>query len=126
MAEARVIGRPFQPGQSGNPGGRPKCEVDNVVLLARTFTRKAIYRLGDMLDDPRYAVPAAVALLDRGWGKPLQTVAAADADSPIVLHLLAARIAGMELLESQSTPAPAAADTKTTDVVDLNAPPPSE
>lgn len=125
MDVARAPNGTFQPGQSGNPGGKPKNGQD-VVHLARTFTRKAIYRLGDMLDDPRYAVPAAVALLDRGWGKPLQTVAAADADSPIILHLLAARVAGVALLEQQPAKPDETAQDTARDVVDLNAPPPKE
>jgi len=32
-SEKRVVGRPFQPGQSGNPGGRPKGSVSLTTVL---------------------------------------------------------------------------------------------
>ena len=61
----------FKAGRSGNPGGRPKAAVD-VQTLARAHTADAIRALVDALSSPRERVPAAVALLDRGWGKPIQ------------------------------------------------------
>lgn len=61
----------FKPGQSGNPGGRPKSHV---VAMARKHTQAAIDALVTALDNPRERVPAAVALLDRGWGRPSQPV----------------------------------------------------
>lgn len=63
----------FIKGKSGNPGGRPK--EDNVVKeLAREYTAEAVERLGFWLrsDNPKASVGAAVALLDRGYGKPHQ------------------------------------------------------
>lgn len=63
----------FQPGQSGNPGGRPK-ESNVVRELARAHTERAIAVLSLALDDPKLCVAAAQALLDRGWGKPAQGV----------------------------------------------------
>jgi hypothetical protein len=64
---------PFEKGKSGNPGGRPK-EENLVKELAREFTSEAIERLGFWLrsDNPKASVGAAVALLDRGYGKPHQ------------------------------------------------------
>ena len=63
----------YRKGQSGNPGGRPK-EVAEVRELARTHTEAAIARLAEWMasDDPRASVAASIALLDRGWGKPMQ------------------------------------------------------
>ena len=61
----------FAPGQSGNPGGRPKAE-HRVAELARSYTVEAIETLVDLMrrgKDERVRGTAAQALLDRGWGK---------------------------------------------------------
>ena len=61
----------FVRGKSGNPGGRPKAALD-VQALARQHTPAAIAALVAALKNERERVPAAQALLDRAWGKPLQ------------------------------------------------------
>ena len=68
----------FQKGQSGNPGGRPK-ESDEVKVLAREHGPKAIAKLAEWMesDNPKASVSAAQALLDRGYGKPVQAIQAA-------------------------------------------------
>ena len=43
--------------------------------LARAHTPEAVAALVAALDSPRERVSAAVALLDRGWGKPTQPLA---------------------------------------------------
>ena len=61
----------FAPGQSGNPGGRPKDE-HRVAELARSYTLEAIETLVDLMrhgKDERVRGTAAQALLDRGWGE---------------------------------------------------------
>ena len=61
----------FVPGQSGNPGGRPRDE-HRVAELARSYTAEAIDTLVELMrhgKDESVRVPAAQALLDRGWGK---------------------------------------------------------
>lgn len=60
----------WKPGETGNPHGRPTL----ASVLARRHTDAAIERLVKALDEPRHAVAAAVALLDRGWGKPKEQV----------------------------------------------------
>ena len=76
MASPRNNGR-FQPGQSGNPGGRPR-EVGHVRELARQRTEKAVETLETIMEDPKAPaaarVTAAQALLDRGWGRAPQTL----------------------------------------------------
>ena len=78
---------PFEKGVSGNPGGRPRGMTE-VTELARTFSTEAIERLAYWMrsDNPKASVPAAQALLDRGWGKASQPVQGDD-DNPVrVIH----------------------------------------
>lgn len=76
----------FQPGQSGNPSGRPK-ESALVKSLARAHTEVAIATLASILGDsdakPGERVAAANALLDRAWGKPAQAIVG-DADEDAI------------------------------------------
>lgn len=74
-----MVGKPFKPGQSGNPGGRPKI-IGDLKLLAREHTNEAVKTLVEVMKSVK-APPAARAfaansLLDRGYGKPTQHVEA--------------------------------------------------
>lgn len=66
----------FKKGASGNPGGRPK-EAPEVKALAREHGSEAITKLASWMrsSDPRASVAAAQALLDRGYGRPTQSLA---------------------------------------------------
>ena len=65
----------FKPGQTGNPGGRPK----GVAALARQHGEAAIDVLADLLMDENAAtrarIQAARELLDRAYGKPVAMTA---------------------------------------------------
>lgn len=66
----------FKKGQSGNPLGRPKAALA-VRDLAREHTEGALKTLVDIAYNPKSPaaarVQAASAILDRGWGKPIQS-----------------------------------------------------
>jgi hypothetical protein len=65
----------FRPGQSGNPGGRPKGER-SVREIAQQHTTAAMETLVTVMQTGKNSerVQAATVLLDRGWGKPIQSV----------------------------------------------------
>ena len=69
----------WQKGESGNPGGRPAGYGD-LRELARTHTETAVQTLVDIMCDsdaaPSARATAATGLLDRGWGRPEQTLTA--------------------------------------------------
>jgi hypothetical protein len=90
----RGPGRPFQKGVSGCPDGRPRQDV---TALARAHTVDAIEALVAALKRPKEAVPAAVALLNRGWGLPRVSVEGVDSADFTILHLLAAKSVAAEL-----------------------------
>jgi hypothetical protein len=74
----------WQPGQSGNPKGRPSIKGE-VETLARTYTIEALETLADLMrngtsDNVRMA--AANALLNRGWGLPRQAIDGSLAIAP--------------------------------------------
>ncbi|MCJ2030725.1 DUF5681 domain-containing protein [Methylobacterium sp. J-043] len=69
--------RGWKKGQSGNPKGKPPV-IREVVELAKQQTENAIEALvsimGNEKSNASARVQAAVALLDRGWGRPKQSV----------------------------------------------------
>ena len=88
MAKGGLRSTSFKPGQSGNPHGRPKrpetIEARRVVAdlkaAARELTLDAMNTLKGAMRDQKAPwaakIAAAIAVLDRGWGKPQQTVSA--------------------------------------------------
>jgi hypothetical protein len=65
------------PGQSANPGGRPKKDVD-IAALATEHTPQAFAKIVELLNhkDGRVALAAANSIIDRAFGKPAQSVQA--------------------------------------------------
>jgi hypothetical protein len=76
----------FKPGVSGNPDGRPRRPETiaarqifvTVRTAARALTQEAVDTLAAVMRDgrapPTARISAAVALLDRGHGRPSQAV----------------------------------------------------
>jgi hypothetical protein len=64
----------FLPGKSGNPGGRPRV-VGHIRDLAQCHAEAAIQTLAEIMsvaDAPASSrIAASVALLDRGYGRPV-------------------------------------------------------
>jgi hypothetical protein len=71
----------FAPGQSGNPGGRPK-ENAEVKALARSHCKVAVEKLAALMEseDEKTRIAACNSILDRGLGKPAQAITGGDED----------------------------------------------
>ena len=67
----------FKRGQSGNPGGRPRMAFD-VREMAQAYTKTALATLVDCMknEDGAVRVAAARVVLERGWGRPIQSIEA--------------------------------------------------
>jgi hypothetical protein len=82
-------GKPFQPGRSGNPGGRPRV-ISEVRELARQHAPEAIRELARLATKAKSETARVVAireLLDRGYGKPAQFVGGDENAGPVNNHL---------------------------------------
>lgn len=77
---------PWVKGQSGNAGGRPRVAAI-VKEAAQAYGLEAIDKLAELMrsDNPAVAQKAAQTLLDRGFGRPEQSVEMTGADgSPLL------------------------------------------
>ena len=91
-------GKGWTPGRSGNPSGRAKSEID-IAELARKHGPRCIAVAVELLDDPdsRIRLGALNALLDRGFGRPVQAITSPDGTSNAMMHLLAATALSQEM-----------------------------
>jgi Family of unknown function (DUF5681) len=66
---------PFQPGVSGNPSGRPKTD-SKVKIACQKKGMLAVKELVSLMrdEDSHVRVKACQAILDRGYGKPAQSI----------------------------------------------------
>lgn len=102
IPQSRTKSGQFAPGQSGNPGGRPRDE-HRVADLARGYTVEAIDTLVELMrhgKDERVRGTAAQALLDRAWGKPRQEITQ-DSNGPQEGYLDALRQVNEALIARQ-------------------------
>ena len=83
MASRADKGR-FAPGVSGNPGGRPKlpAEIKEMFQAKGPEALEVLTRCLQSGDD-RVAMMAAQAILDRGYGRPTQSIDANINDDPV-------------------------------------------
>ena len=78
-------GRPFAPGTSGNPGGRPRLDPEVVEALraANLPAARRLAMLSQSMDDD-VALKACLAILDRNGHKPTDKLELSeDPDSPV-------------------------------------------
>lgn len=70
-------GKPFAKGQTGNPGGRPKKTQEEYDLIqsCKQKTPEALATIERIMvtsDNERNQLQAALAIIERAWGKPIQ------------------------------------------------------
>ncbi len=87
--KAKPRGRPFQPGQSGNPGGRPKGIAPEARRIAGKDGRKYLKLLDAIAADTEQKtsdrISAMQIVLERGFGK-APAFAPIEGENPLALN----------------------------------------
>ena len=86
-------GRPFPKGTSGNPAGRPKLERE-LRRLAQQHAGAALLRVVALMhhSNPRVALAACLALLERAIGSPPQAITADEDLTSAEYHVFSEKI----------------------------------
>jgi hypothetical protein len=84
--------RPWRPGKSGNPGGRPA--VTEAMRLCRELTPEAVETLQKNLKsrNPMAQIAAATKILEFAWGKPAVMDIAGNALPEIIQNLIVTQV----------------------------------
>jgi hypothetical protein len=79
-----TVGRPFEKGKSGNPGGRPAMS-EEARRAFESMEPVALAKLREILegDDNALALRAIETVIERRMGKVVQSVAMGDDDGPL-------------------------------------------
>ena len=79
----KVVGKPFQKGQSGNPSGRPKTPPE-FTELAKSKSIPALMTLIDIMENmknkPQDRIKSAEIVMAYGIGKPQQQIDLSNSD----------------------------------------------